>query len=512
MTDMTFLPAPFSRCALLAAGTLAGFLTLPAAAADEALNIDQRLELFIDSYLIDRLDGARLKMHEPKLAGIALRFDDPWDGACSGFVTVLKDGDVLRMYYRGLAMENTDEAGNSYVCYAESRDGITWRKPDLEFVEFRGSRKNNILLPASKEEAFATNFTPFIDERPGVPPAERLKAVGGVGGQGLYALVSADGIHWKKWRDAPIFTKGAFDSQNIVFWSASENCYVLYFRVSSDVGGPDMAAIPRYRTVSKSTSPDLLHWTDARRMSFGNSPLEELYTTATTPYFRAPHIYIALPMRYVAHRTSLTPAQFAALEVVPAYANIKGANKQHDIPHEMTDAVLMTSRGGYRFQRTFLEAFIRPGPDLGNWVSRSGLNAKGIIPTGATEISLYHQFHYGQKSASLARYTLRTDGFASVNAPYAGGEMVTKPVAVTGARLVINFATSAPGGIRVELQEADGEPIPGYTLQEAEDLVGDALERTVGWKRGPDLGSLAGRTIRIRFVMKDADLYALRFR
>ena len=90
--------------------------------------------------------------------------------------------------------------------------------------------------------------------------------------------------------------------------------------------------------------------------------------------------------------------------------------------------------------------------------------------------------------------------------------MLTKPILVTCKQLVLNNSTSANGSIYVEIQTADGEPIPGYTLRECKLMVGDSLERAVAWDTTDDLSSLSGQTVRLRFVMKDADIYALRFK
>jgi hypothetical protein len=75
----------------------------------------------------------------------------------------------------------------------------------------------------------------------------------------------------------------------------------------------------------------------------------------------------------------------------------------------------------------------------------------------------------------------------------------------------LNFATSIAGSIQVELQNAKGEPISGYTLQECAEIFGDSLSRPVLWKNGSGVSPLAGQPVRIRFVMRDADLYAFRF-
>jgi len=111
----------------------------------------------------------------------------------------------------------------------------------------------------------------------------------------------------------------------------------------------------------------------------------------------------------------------------------------------------------------------------------------------------------------VRRYTLRLDGFVSIKAPLSGGELVTRPVTFTGRSLTVNFATSAAGDLRVELQDSDGSPLPGFTLEDADPAFGDAIERTLHWRAGSDVSSLAGRPVRLRFVLRDADLYAFRF-
>lgn len=96
--------------------------------------------------------------------------------------------------------------------------------------------------------------------------------------------------------------------------------------------------------------------------------------------------------------------------------------------------------------------------------------------------------------------------------PYAGGELITKPLTFSGNRLTINFATSAAGGLRVELQTAEGQPLDGFALDDCPEIIGDRLEHTVSWKSGPDIGKLAGQAIRLRLELKDADLYSIQFK
>ncbi|MDZ7379693.1 MAG: hypothetical protein ONB06_10170, partial [candidate division KSB1 bacterium] len=161
---------------------------------------------------------------------------------------------------------------------------------------------------------------------------------------------------------------------------------------------------------------------------------------------------------------------------------------------------------------TFMEGFIRPGIGWENWVSRTNYPALNVVPLNEREMSVYANQNYGQLTAHLRRYSLRTDGFASVNASYAGGELLTKPLRFTGKELVLNFATSAAGGIRVEIQDAAGKAIPRYMLDESIEIIGNEIERVVHWKSGSDVSPLAGQTVRLRLVMKDADLFAVWFR
>ena len=111
----------------------------------------------------------------------------------------------------------------------------------------------------------------------------------------------------------------------------------------------------------------------------------------------------------------------------------------------------------------------------------------------------------------LRRYTVRVDGFVALHARQKPSEFVTKPLVFQGNKLTFNLATSAAGYLRVELRDGAGQPLPGFTLADSDQLFGDTLERTVTWKDKSDVSSLAGRPVRLRVVMSEADLFSLRF-
>ncbi len=489
---------------LIAAFTLLGLCSL-LRADDPAKPIDigSRRELFVDKHLIDKFDGVSLRLEQPRDEGIALKFDKPWEGAFAGYCTIIRDGAEYRAYYRGNPTAGKDGSNTEVTCVATSKDGITWTKPELGLFEVHGTKQNNVVLAGMAP--FAHNFCPMLDPRPDVPKAERYKALAGIGKTGLFAFVSEDGFRWKKVRDEAVIPKGAFDSQNVPFWSESEKCYVCYFRVFVD----------RVRRISRTTSKDFLTWTEPVLMSYADgtgprdlspakpgftaAPIEHLYTNQTHPYFRAPHIYVGVAARFMPGRQVLTTEQAKEIGVNPAYFK------------DCSDGVLITTRGGDRYDRTFMEGFLAPGIGHENWVSRTNYPALNIVPTGPNEMSLYANQNYGQPTSHLRRYSLRLDGFSAAVAPFAGGELLTRPLTFTGKELALNFATSAAGGIRVELQDAAGKPLPGFALADAVETIGNETDRVVRWKGGSDVSALAGKTVRLRFVMKDAKLFAFRF-
>ena len=242
-------------------------------------------------------------------------------------------------------------------------------------------------------------------------------------------------------------------------------------------------------------------------MNYGGTPREHLYTNQTQPYFRAPHIYLSIAARFMPGRRILSPAQAKAIDVDPGYFS------------DCSDAVLMSTRGGTLYTRTFMDAFIRPGPGLENWVSRTNYPALGIVGMPNGRLAMHVQKNYGQPTARLVRYTLRSDGFVSVNGPYTGGEMTTRLITFQPAagkntpscRLLVNCSTGAAGSLRVEILGETGKPLPGYSLADSREFIGDFIERAIEWKNGSNVRPLAGRPIRLRFSLKDADLYSIRF-
>jgi len=495
---------------------------LNAAHAVQAIDIGSRRELFVDEYLIERMTaGARLRLHRPVETDDVFVHDTPWEGNRTLYYTMFRDGDVYRMYYRGSQIDLTGGAYSipyNVTCYAESKDGIHWTRPELGMVEFRGSRKNNIIL--SGEICHA--FVPFKDANPECPAEHRYKAVVAIYKpvRGLHVYSSPDGIHWSPMVDKAVITTGYFDSQNLAFWDTVRRRYVEFHRALR--GGPDSIEPPSHEASTKdvmtTTSADFLNWTEPKWLEYSTgrwlkfspkktrfSPFVQFYTNQIQPYHRAPHIYLGFPSRYVAGRGGLTDL------------NKLLAKSTDYFGFDYTDGGFMTSRDGLRF-KFWDEAFIRPGPQSkGRWIYCDNFQALGVLETRSAtaeapnELSMYVNEGFWRQ-CKLRRYTLRLDGFVSIQAPLSGGEVVTKPFTMSGRELTLNLATSAAGSIQVEIQSGDGKPIEGFALADCPEIFGDEIERVVEWKKGSDVRPLSGKPIRLRLVVSDADLYSFQFR
>lgn len=529
MTEVNVSQRDWLKLAIVLTSAAAGaVLFVPQSeAGDEGepsvIDIGSRRELFVDDYLVERLDGARRVLQRPIPQEIAIKHDAPWEGSGSGYHSVFRDGDLYRMYYKAWHLDVSNGRLNSgahplFCCYAESDDGIHWRKPELGLHDFRGSKANNIVMVTGKigkVDADPGHPAVFKDDNPDCPADAKYKAIiRSRGPRGLLAFKSPDGIHWSPMCEAPVITEGAFDSQNLAFWDPVRREYRAYWRIFTAGVTTEKTWKPSgHRAIRTATSKDFLNWGPHADLTYEDSPPEHLYTNQIKSYYRAPHIFIGFPTRYIERGWS------DSMRALPEPEHRELRAKAHiRFGTALTEGLLMSSRDGVHFQR-WNEAFLRPGIEReGTWhyghqyIAWHVVETKSAIEGAPNELSLYAtESYWTGNSSELRRYTLRLDGFVSVSAPFAGGELVTKPLTFTGNRLTLNFSTSAAGSIRVELQNPDGKPIPGFSLADCPEIFGDELDRPVAWKGEGNLGDLAGQPVRIRFAMRDADLFSFKF-
>jgi hypothetical protein len=460
---------------------------------NEPIDIGTRLEPLVDSLLIDYMDAVDLQLHHPERREVVFTADAPWEDDVAAFTRVLEDNGVIRLYYRA-GMTGEGEDRKPIMALAESRDGgFSFQRPVLNLVEFEGSTENNILAIGGAP----TIPPPFIDTRPGCPPDRRYKGLSS-SWQKIYAMCSADGLRWRLMSEDTLAMDGTFDSINTAFWDPRIGKYRSFTRymenLTPDSEEADVLGIHAtvVRAIQSSTSDDFIHWSPVKHHVYADGEDQwQLYTNATLPCPGAEHIYLAFPNRYVQYRL-LDP--------------------DHEHPG-VNDALFMSSRDGVHWTR-FLEAWVRPGHDPYNWTERNNYVTWGLVETASDEWSIFISEHYRHKGIPprLRRLSIRPHGFVSLHAGWPQGEAMTVPLRFEGNRLTINFATSAAGWIRIALLNMDGTPIPGYGAGDMEPLFGDELNHVVSWERGQDLSSFAGQPIRLHFILKDADLYAIQFK
>jgi len=487
----------------------------------QAIPIGSHKQLFLgpwtadgrDAHLVDSMQGVTMTMNEARVTGERLLdLDRPWESAGHPDTWmyprswVLKDGDLFRMYY---GVFPRYPLAHHFTCYAESRDGIHWEKPSLGVRTWDESKDNNIILPNDElpyRVTDAVGATVFIDPN-AKNPAEKYKALvlmetsHGDGYQppgkdlpkvrkGQYVFSSPDGIHWQLMHQGRV-NPGANDTQFSVFWDDGINQYVSYTRIKREVPGlaeyyealhrqrygedSNFEGLSRERSVGRMVSDDFIHWSEETQViapdATDNAQLPadlprrlDFYGGNVVKYSEAPGAYIALPNAFYHWK----------LDQFDDYP-IQYWTKTRYLPSTM-DVQLMTSRDGIHWNRApGRKPFIRLGPEGSFW-SKS-IWPSNVIRNG-NELWIYfigldvaHSLDQDRRlkdvldrekphKGSHGRAVIRLDGFISADATYTGGELITKPLIFEGERLYLNVDTSAGGTVRVEMQDASGQPFP----------------------------------------------------
>ena len=483
-----------------------------------------------DSTVIDTQETtADLYVGEPIKKECVFTANSPWEGGSIGYANVFKDGDTYRMYYLGKhsvtkngSAQNLSQAtpekttiviNNMCVCYAESKDGLRWEKPNLGLCEYKGSTQNNILLRSvdlPEEGNFFDNFFAFKDENPTCPENERYKALTYHHLYQLAGWVSADGLRWT--RKAVFDVKGHFDTLNVCFFNHKTGKYNAYVRSFHDI--PADGDLNRgKRDVQFIQSDDFLHWSIPKRISFGDQEDYPLYTNNIMPYYRNPNILIGFPTRYV-ERFCWTNA---FEELCGKEARLERMKNHPRFGLTLTDCVFMSSRDGKRFTRID-EALFSPEIETpNNWGYSECYPIYHLLETPADdgvnkEISLFMPIrdivtYFNGKDmlpTQLYRYTLRVDGFAYYKGKYAKAQVVTKPFTFNGNELRVNFSTSARGGMWVILRDEDGNEIRSC------EYVGNSIGKRIVFDDGK-VQDFLGKAVTLTFILCDAKLYAFEF-
>ncbi len=455
------------------------------ARADTPLQLSRGPHLFIDDYLIDQSTGLVRTTHRPeKLPQPILAKAESWHQQPLFFLKVMRDprGDLFRMWYN---VKNPGAHPPVCFAYAESECGIHWRRPNLGLVEIGGSTANNLIVAT-----FGKFGLFFIDDGPDCPdPARRYKMAHY--GPGLSVLFSADGRRFKEYDKNPVLpaSKGGKSVISDIIdgcWDPLRKQYLIGCKIEADgyPGKPHYHHEGFRRIVGMTVSKDFIHWRTPWRIVTPDpkNGIEEFY--GMQPMVRG-DLYLGF------------------LRVL-----------RDDLPADAGGPVmgigwteLITSRDGERwtrYQQPFLDRNTKPGTwdHAFAWVG-------DCVTVGEQEYVYYGGYSAGHKigdrQVGLAR--LRKNGFVSRDAGPKGGSLRTPPLRWNANALTVNAVVK--GELRVRLLDEQGKAMSGFDWPDAPPIRGDSVAHRVSFK--DHLASLKGRTVRLEFSLRDAQLYGFDF-
>ncbi|MBM4005024.1 MAG: hypothetical protein FJ295_17345 [Planctomycetes bacterium] len=461
-------------------------------AGDEPIRIKSEKQLLADDFLVLSRPGLQRAFHPPVKANDGqpvLLFDQPWEEPGTSILgTVVRHEDRFRLWYRGSGSGPT----GGIWCYAESEDGLHWTKPKLNLVMHQERRDHNIYVIGQPQA-----FTPFLDPNE-KDPAKRYKSAVNTPRIDTALAYASDGLTWTPYRYGAAVTGRASDTISQVLWDPFANVYRLYTR--TDYGTADSGEVRGTRDMIAARHADLSDpgsWRTVREWCLG-------WERGDRDYHRHRQIYSLNGWIHEGIQFGLIwTLETGNHERMNAYIATTRGEQPWNLSEVYADRELIPHGGPERFDCRW----IQPAANIVTWNDRHWIYYAG---SAMSHDGRWSPAIAGPK-AGIGLATIRRDGFYSLQAGAAQGALTTKTFLFQGQRLELNYAAAVSGSVRVELQDADGKPIPGFRLSECSRLVGDELAQVVHWSHGSDLSSLADHPVRLHIHVQDADLFAFQF-
>ena len=466
--------------------------------------------LVLDTRVIARIDNARLRVTPATRSTANPLFgeDRPWEMRFDNlYPNVLWDAEeeFYKCWYSpfcidcrsgGMSLEQRQSTlyhgppdREMALCYATSRDGIAWDKPELGLVDYRGSRANNIVLRGPHGAG-------VLKDARAPDPSRRYKMFASLGEQELAVAFSADGIRWDRFLPCPTVNPYQVDGTHYhALWVEERGEYAGFTRLRDprSAGAAELGSIRGAwppRQVGRTASTDFLHWSPAAAVLEGTDENLQIYSM---PVFRHANLYLGLPAIHN-QRTDQVWTELAWSPDTVAWHRVCPGSPV------IANAGLV---GSY------------------DWGCAYAAAHPVFVPgkTGETgEIRLYYGAsnfqHTSWRDGSLCLATLRPDGFACYE--QVAGErpatVVTAPLAWSGAGLRITADVAPIGALGVSVLEhsADRVLARGELAGSLRPATGAATDAAVTWREPPP-GALPGRTVRLRFTLNGTRLYSFSF-
>jgi len=469
----------------------------------EILELTDAPQLFVDFDQVDLVDNVVRTFYpaEKHPANPVLHKEKPWEQERGTWGSVIYDDQarLFKTWYGGESgrLMPNGSGPRHVMCYATSMDGVHWDRPNLGLYEMMGTRENNVVVGDDHHDGMghweSTLKDPFDPD-----PQRRYKAIGWSSYDwdgplsGIYTMTSEDGLRWTHTPE-PVFhfhprpntqdLGPVGDAQSMMIDTLKQR-YMAYLRRS-----PDRA---------RSVSTDFVHWTPpvvsirARDGEQGNT----IYN----------HVGFVYGDRYLGFLTYFNRAPRNPLLTVR----------------------LLTSRDGEHWERPDTSApLIGPGPigdvdrftnmltgappiRVGNrlYIYYRAMANRHTLATEAAKTREYEAKDMPLKGGGICLATLRLDGFASLDAGYDSGLVMTKPFVFTGSILRVN-AKANFGQIVVEALDEEGKVAPGFGREMCQPMQADSVDHPIRWKNA-GLADLRGKPARLRFHLTNSRLYSYR--
>lgn len=460
-------------------------------------------ELFMDDMRIEELVDVQRVVNQATKSKILIKPTEPWEGN-SAYIygTVLKnepEGTGYRMWYSTYLKEKY------YLCYAISKDGINWIKPNLGLIDFNGNKENNIC----KEGGGTVVYDPLTKD-----PTQRYKLMIFERAKEYYGynvFFSADGLDWKHTFNKAVLPYGdvsnvTFDKQKGLFIATTKQ------RMLISNSGVTPNKIDRMAFVS--VSKDFIHWTapdapnslwtlavegderDDLRVRSNGGIEANIYGMPIYPY---ENLYIGFP--WVFDINTYGTGEFAVTGDGPIQPQVAVSRDLKHWSRPLREPIIPLGKAGAWDDGTLYTCSTMQIEDKEMSVYYGAMN----LPHGG---STKTQTQY----ARIAKASWRRDGLMSMkNEGDDAGTITTKTLKFTGKTLKVNAKLYNSGNLKIEILDENNQVIKGFAINDASPIVNDQFMATVKWVKGSDLSSLTGKNIKLRFHLKGGDLYSYWF-
>lgn len=468
----------------------------------DVVPIDVGRQLFVDDFLIESTDFKRT-FHRPKVdpRSPVLKPETPWerdDKQQEDWAAPFSDGvwydaktKTFRMWYH---------AAEERTCLAESQDGIVWARPSLDVEP-----GTNIVLTSQNRASIRNSNTVWLDAE-ATDPARRYVLFEARYARSPYRMAvrtSADGVHWSD----ELAVSGSSWDRSTAFYNPFRKVWVASVR-----GHDSVKPTPPHRLrcyFEGRTPEEAVGWKQhCDEVAKGN-----LLPNDLIPWVGADR----LDPRNPDSRFSNLPPQLYNLDVFPYESLLVGlftiwqgpaneACKELNI-HKRNEVFIGFTRDGFHWHRPSRERFISVGDDPQAWNAGNVQSVGGGCLVVGDELRFYFSGRTmtPRSTTSTGLATLPRDGFASMDAPIAGGQLTTRPVRFTGSRLFVN--AWGGGALSVEVLDREGRVIPGFSRDHSR-VFGEMARAEVRWKDEQTLASLRDQPVRFRFHLGGGSLWS----